>query len=72
MYWMSALEDFDDFGDPYPKTVGSFMYDAKTKQGPWANMTEKSWKKHGYAKLGLGYWQKYEKQVDGRYKKIAG
>ena len=71
-YWMSPLGGFDDFGDPYPQKVGSFMFDARTKQGPWANMTEKSWKKHGYQKLGPGYGQKYELQEDGRYKKVQG
>lgn len=67
-YWMSPLGDTDDFGDKYTNV----MYDAKTKQGPWANMTEASWKQHGYPKLGTGYGQKYEKQADGRWLKVEG
>jgi hypothetical protein len=63
MYWCGPLNGFDDFGRSY-KDV---MYDAKTKQGPWANMTEEFWKEHGYPRLGVGYGQKYVKQSDGRW-----
>jgi hypothetical protein len=68
VYWLSPLGDTDDFGVPY-KDV---MYDAKTRMGPWANMTEESFKQHGYGKLGLGVGQKYAKQTDGRWLKVAG
>jgi len=68
-YWVGHLGDKDDFGLPYD---GKVMYDAKTKMGPWANMSEVSWKQHGIGMLGTGYGQKYEKQVDGRWLKVEG
>ena len=68
VYWLSPLDSVDDFGRRY-KDV---MYDAKTKMLCWANMTEESFKEHGYGKLGLGKGQKYEKQLDGRWLKVEG
>jgi hypothetical protein len=67
-YWHGDLGITDDFGMIY----GTIMIDGKTRQGPWANMTEKSWKKHGIGRLGTGYGQKYQKQSDGRWLKIEG
>lgn len=66
-YWSGELGGFDDFGSPYELV----MYDGKTKQGPWANMTEESWKKHGCGKIGLGFAQKYEWESNKWYK-VAG
>lgn len=68
VWWLSSLGDKDDFGLPF----GEFMYDAKTTDGPWANMSEASWEKHGIGRLGPGYGQKYEKQANGRWLKIGG
>jgi hypothetical protein len=67
-YWMTALGNKDDFGMPYK----DIMYDGKTKMGPWANMTEASWKKYGVGRTGTGFAQKYQKQADGRWLKIEG
>ena len=68
-YWLSPLGGFDDFDRPYK----GVMYDAKTKFGPWANMTEESYMEHRYFdKLGLGKGQKYVKQPDGRWLKVEG
>jgi hypothetical protein len=68
-YWMSPLDKQDDFGDAYT----NFMVDGKTKMGPWANMTEASYKKYGIGKLGTGYGQRYEKQADtGKWLKVEG
>ena len=53
--WLSPLGDTDDFGDPYK----SLMIDGKTKRGPWANMTPKSWKSHGIGRFGVGAGQLY-------------
>ena len=64
-FWSSPLGKVDDFGDEY----ADVMYDAKTKHGPWANMTEASFKQHGLGKLGLGFGQKYVKQADGQWLK---
>ena len=67
-YWLSPLGELDDFGVPY----GNVMYDAATTQGPWANMSQSSWRRYGRGKLGLGYGQKYEKQSNGRWMKVEG
>lgn len=71
-YWLSPLAKEDDFGDTFDKSPGGIMYDAKTKMGPWANMTEKSFKEFGLGRLGLDLGQKYEMQKDGKWMKIAG
>ena len=68
VYWLSPLDELDDFGQPF----GDIMYDGKTRQGPWANMSEVSWKMFGAGRLGTGYGQKYRKQSDGRWLKIEG
>ena len=67
-YWMTPLGGNDDFGVPF----GEIMYDGKTTLGPWANMSEASWKKFGIGRTGLGCAQKYQKQSDGRWLKIEG
>lgn len=72
VYWISPLGGFDDFGDPYDLNPGGIMYDAKTDLGPWANMTEKSFKEHGPGRLGTGFGQKYVMQEDGRWLKVEG
>lgn len=33
-------------------------YDGKTIMGPWANMCQKHWDKHGVGRLGTGYGQR--------------
>lgn len=43
------------------KPISGKLYDAKTKDGPWATMCEKCWKKHGTGKLGPGEGQEYVK-----------
>jgi hypothetical protein len=68
VYWLSPLNAEDDFGVQY----GTIMYDAKTIHGPWANMSEISFQRHGFGRLGTGYGQKYEKQPDGRWLKVEG
>lgn len=70
-YWLSPLGDVDDFGEPYDLNVGGVMYDAVTWQGPWANMAQTSFNRHG-VQVGLGFGQKYELQADGKWLKVAG
>lgn len=72
VYWLSPLGGFDDFGLPYDLEEGGIMYDAKTSQGPWANMTEASFRRYGVGRLGPGFGQQYQMQADGRWLKIAG
>lgn len=72
VYWLSPLGGFDDFGLPYDLEEGGIMYGAKTSQGPWANMTEASFRRYGTGRLGPGFGQQYQMQADGRWLKIAG
>jgi hypothetical protein len=67
-YWNGPLPETDDFGDRYHKV----MIDGKTRQGPWANMTDTSWRLYGIGRLGTGCGQRYEKQEDGRWLKVEG
>ena len=67
-YWVGRLGERDDFGSPY----GDTMYDGKTTHGPWANMSEASWRQHGVGRLGTGLGQKYRKQADGKWLKVEG
>lgn len=68
-YWLSPVGEFDDFGKP----IENVIYDAATIYGPWALMNPNSWEKHRRTKtLGMGFGQKYERQVDGRWLKVEG
>jgi cell division protein FtsI/penicillin-binding protein 2 len=67
-YRTGEVKSRDDFG----LTITNVMIDGKTKNGPWAIMTPTSWRQHGVGKLGTGYGQKYEKQIDGRFLKVEG
>lgn len=49
---------------------GNVMYDARTPLG-WANICQETFDAYE-CKLGTGYGQKYELQIDGRWKKVAG
>lgn len=62
----------DDFGQPFTKKEGELVYDAKTKQGPWATMTEASYRLYSTGKLGLGHGQCYKRQANGQLHKIEG
>lgn len=55
----------DDFGLPFTKTEGEVVYDARTRMGPWACMTEQSFKMHGTGKLGTGFGQRYVRNAEG-------
>lgn len=72
MLMISKTADTDDFGQPIWRTVGEALYDAPTTHGPWALMTEASWKHHRRsASLGTGRGQKYA--YDGEnYMKVEG
>jgi hypothetical protein len=68
VYWLSPLSGCDICSGSFE----AVMYDAKTKQGPWGNMCQKCYVKHGVGRLGTGFGQKYEKQADGRWLKTEG
>lgn len=68
VYWIGPLGTHDDFGAPYTNE----MFDAKTSQGPWANMTRESWEKYrATPELGPGKGQRYEREGD-RWVKVEG
>jgi hypothetical protein len=46
--------------------------DGKTKNGPWAIMSPTTWSKYGCGRLGVGFGQRYVRQLDGRFKKVEG
>jgi hypothetical protein len=46
------------------------MIDGKTREGPWANMTPESWRKHGVGQFCTGYGQRYQKQPDGKWLEV--
>lgn len=62
----------DDFGVEFTNKEGEIVYDAATFHGPWATMTEQSWKKHGCGVLGLGRGQKYRRNDAGELHKVEG
>lgn len=47
----------DDFQIPFTHKEGEIIYDAATKYGPWATMTQESFDRIGRGKLGLGCGQ---------------
>lgn len=47
------------------------MYDAKSIYGPWGTMCAECFPRYGIG-LGTGKGQKYEKQEDGKWKKVEG
>jgi len=62
----------DDFGVAFTNKPGEVIYDAKTKRGPWATMTQQSFLIHGHGMLGLGFGQKYTRQANGELHKTGG
>jgi hypothetical protein len=68
IYWRGPMHRTDHFGIPYRNT----MIEGRTKMGPWANMTEESWRHFGVGQLGDNLGQKYQRQTDGRWLKIEG
>lgn len=62
----------DDFDQPLLRQKGEALYDAKTKYGPWATMTQASYDRHAApGGLGTGKGQKYV--YDGEnYVKVEG
>jgi len=69
VYWLSPVGDVDDFGDKITDTI----YDAPTRGGPWALMTQQSWAVHARSmKLGTGMGQRFRKQKDGKWLKVEG
>lgn len=66
-YWSGTPGSLDDFGRP----IDNVFIDGKTQMGPWATMAPDSYSLLGVG-LGLGRGQRYEKQADGRWRKVEG
>ena len=68
VFWLSPLEDKCQlYGIPF----FGVMYDANLPGYGWGNYCEMAfWQRGGT--LGTGRGQKYEKQSDGRWLKVAG
>lgn len=56
----------------YCGKTAATMYDAATREGPWAFMCPECWRKHGFARLGTGFGQRYDRGPDGRFFKVEG
>lgn len=70
-YLSAEKRTTDDFGQPFSMQEGESVYDATTSQGPWACMSEVSWKVFGTGVLGLGKGQRYER-VGAHLIKVEG
>lgn len=57
--------------DVCKKPVGDEYYDARMNCGCWADMCWECFRHFGLG-LGLGKGQKYKRNADGSWKKIAG
>lgn len=62
----------DDFEACFTRKAGEFVYDTKTKYGPWATMTHQSFLQHGEGLVGPGYGQRYVRQLNGELHKDLG
>jgi len=67
VYWCGPLEPVCQISN---KPYDGVMYDANTPLG-WANICQEVFDRYD-CKLGTGFGQKYELQVDGRWLKVSG
>jgi hypothetical protein len=65
--WLGSVNKTDDFGS----IIGDIFIDGKTKYGPWAIMTPKSFEEHG-VRVEWGYGQKYVKNDEGLWIQTEG
>lgn len=69
-YWMGTPPETCDTCEA---AIDLEFIDGATKMGPWAHMCPTCFiLGPGLNKLGLGIGQRYQKQDDGRFKKIGG
>ena len=66
-YWIGEITSCDLCHGPFR---GDVMYDANVG-GPWGNICQRCFDMNG-CNLGIGRGQKYQKNSNGRWKKIAG
>lgn len=70
-YLSAEDRSHDDFGMPFTNQRGEAVYDAATRMGPWATMTEANFKKYGRG-MGNGIGQKYVRDHLGHLNKVEG
>lgn len=68
VYWCGDAPTHCDISG---RPIVNVFVDGATTLGPWANMDLKAHRAYGRG-LGLGKGQKYEKQPDGKWLKVAG
>lgn len=71
-YYSAEVMHKDDFDIPFTKKPGEVIYDAKTRMGPWATMTQASFDVYGIGVLGIGYGQKYVRDEHGHLNCVEG
>lgn len=71
-YYSAERMRADDFNVPFTNKKDEVVYDAKTKFGPWATMTQASFNMYGCGRLGTGYGQKYVRNEAGELIKVEG
>jgi len=70
-YWMGDAPTQCDLNLHHSHAITTAFVDGKTKMGPWGNMCLTCHRRVGVG-LGTGKGQKYEKQDDGKWLKVAG
>lgn len=68
VYWQGTAPTQCDI---CKQSLFSCFSDGKTIMGPWANMCDVCQGLYGY-RYNQGLGQRYERQEDGRYLKVAG
>jgi len=71
-YLSAEKETHDDFGVMFTHREGKIVYDAKTKAGPCAMMTQTSYDIWAIGSLGLGLGQKYVRNAAGELHLVEG
>lgn len=67
VYWSGKIGPADDF----KRTLFFEFIDGRTRMGPWAIMSPRSFAQYGVG-LGTGRGQRYKRQDDGRWLKVEG
>ena len=73
IYWSGNLPACVTCEEFFSIEEGTRMYDARTDQGPWANMCTSCFHLGpGLGRTGPGFGQEYTRQANGRWLKTGG
>lgn len=61
--WMAPVDKCDTCEKEISGKLGTFFFDAATKQGPWATMCETCFPMYSRGMIGSGNGQKYQLQI---------